>query len=85
MSAVANADEAYAKQQTMAMSNYMAAQNTLSFGYDTDLEIVTPDHQKLMLSNSGTINLNRPNKMRATRDGGFSSVAMVFNGKTLSL
>jgi hypothetical protein len=85
LSAGANADEAYAKHQMKAMSDYMAAQKTISFGYDADLEIVTPDHQKLMLANSGTVELSRPDKIRATRDGGFSNVEMIFDGKTLTV
>jgi hypothetical protein len=46
LSAGSRADEAYAKHQMKAMSDYMARQSALSFGFDTDLEIVTPDHQK---------------------------------------
>ena len=85
LSAGANADEAYAKHQMKAMSDYMAKQNAISFGYDADLEIVTPDHQKLTLANSGTVDLSRPDKIRATRDGGFSNVEMIFDGKTLTV
>jgi hypothetical protein len=85
LSAGASADEAYAKQQMKAMSDYMAAQKTLSFSFDTDLEIVTPDHQKLTLANSGAVDLARPDKIRAKRDGGFSNVEMIFDGKMLTL
>ena len=85
MSSAANADEAYAKHQMKAMSDYMAKQTALSFGYDANLEIVTPDHQKLTLANSGTVDLNRPDKIRAMRDGGFSNVEMIFDGKTLTV
>jgi hypothetical protein len=81
----ANADEAYAKAQMKAMSDYMAKQTALSFAYDADLEIVTPDHQKLTLANSGKVDLSRPGKLRAMRDGGFSSVAMIFDGRTLTV
>ena len=81
----ANADEAYAKTQMKAMSDYMAAQKVISFAYDTDLEIVTPDHQKLTLANSGTVDLSRPDRIRATRNGGFSSVEMIFDGKMLTM
>jgi hypothetical protein len=65
------------------MSGYMAAQNTLSFGYDTNLEVVTKDHQKLLLASSGTIGLSRPDKIRVTRSGGFANVEMIFDGKML--
>ena len=84
-SASANADEAFAKTRMKAMSDYLTAQKTISFGYDANLEIVTPDHQKIMLANSGTADLSRPDKIRATRDGGFSSVEMLFDGKTLTV
>jgi hypothetical protein len=85
LSAGARADEAYAKAQMKAMSDYMAKQAALSFGYDANLEIVTPDHQKLTLANSGAVNLSRPDKIRAKRNGGFSNVEMIFDGKTLTV
>ena len=81
----AHADEAYAKSRMKAMSDYLTGQKTFAFGYDATLEIVTPDHQKIMLANSGTVDLNRPDKIRATRDGGFSSVEMLFDGQTLTV
>ena len=68
-----------------AMSDYLAAQTAISFGYDTNLEVVTDDHQKFLLASSGTMDLSRPDKFRATRHGGFANVEMVFDGKTLTL
>ena len=62
-SASANADEAYAKSRMKAMSDYVTAQKTISFAYDANLEIVTPDHQKIMLTSSGTADLSRPDKI----------------------
>ena len=79
------ADEADAKRLLKAMSDYLAEQKTISFGYDTNLEVVTKDHQKLLLASSGTIELSRPDKIRATRSGGFANVELVFDGKTLTL
>ncbi|PAQ06553.1 DUF2092 domain-containing protein [Mesorhizobium temperatum] len=79
------ADEAEAKTLLKAMSDYLAAQKTISFGYDTNLEIVTKDHQKLLLASSGAVDLSRPDKFRATRSGGFAEVEMVFDGKTVTL
>lgn len=79
------ADEAYAKSQLKAMSDYMAAQKTVSFAYDATLEVVTKDHQKLALASSGTVTLQRPDKIRAARSGGFADVETVFDGKTLTL
>jgi hypothetical protein len=66
------------------MSDYMGKQSAISFQYDATLEIVTQDHQELTLASSGTVDLSRPHKIRAKREGGFSSVEMIFDGKTLS-
>jgi len=82
---VAHADEAQAKSLLKAMSDYLAAQKAISFDYDSNLEIVTTQQQKIGLASSGTLTLNRPDKLRATRNGGFSNVEMVFDGKTLTL
>jgi hypothetical protein len=81
----ARADEADAKRLLKAMSDYLAAQKSISFGFDTNYEVVTKDNQKLVLASSGTISLSRPDKIRATRTGGFANLEMVFDGKTLTL
>ena len=81
----ARADAAEAKRLLKAMSNYMAAQKVISFSYDANLEVVTKDHQTLALLSSGTVTLNRPDKIRATRSGGFADVEMLFDAKTLTL
>ncbi len=83
--AEARADEADAKKLLRAMSDYMAEQNAISFGFDATLEVVTKDKQKLALASSGSVILNRPGKVRVTRFGGFAGVEMLFDGKTLTL
>jgi hypothetical protein len=84
-SAGVSADEADAKRLLKAMSDYLAAQKTISFEYDATLEVVTKDQQKLALASSGALVLSRPDKLRATRSGGFADVEMSFDGKTLTL
>ncbi len=79
------ADVADAKRMLKEMSEYMAAQKTLSFSYDATLEVVTMDDQKLALVSSGTVNLERPNKIFTTRTGGLADVEMSFDGKTMTL
>lgn len=81
----ANADEAYAKTLLKNMSDYMTAQKSLSFNYDTILEVVTKDQQRLALAGSGTVVMNRPDKLRNTRSSGFTDIEMLFDGKTLTL
>src|SRR5688572_15339697 len=79
------AARAEAKALFKTMSDYLAAQQAISFDYDSTLEVVTDKDQKLGLANSGTVTLNRPDKLRATRTGGFANIEMVFDGKTLTL
>ncbi|WP_426128280.1 DUF2092 domain-containing protein [Pararhizobium sp. PWRC1-1] len=79
------AGEAEAKNLLKSMSDYLASQKAISFTYDTNLEVVTKDHQKLLLASSGKIELGRPDKLRATRMGGFANVEMIFDGKTMTL
>ena len=81
----AQADEAYAKTLLKKMSDYMSAQKNISFNYDTILEVVTKDKQRLALAGSGTLALTRPDKLRSTRASGFADLEMVFDGKTLTL
>ncbi|MBW2202161.1 MAG: DUF2092 domain-containing protein [Deltaproteobacteria bacterium] len=84
-SAGVKADEADAKRILKAMSDYMAAQKSISFGFDATLEVVTNDEQKLALASSGTVALKRPDKIRVMRYGGFADVEMSFDGKMLTL
>jgi hypothetical protein len=81
----ARADESAAKALVKAMSDDMAAQKVISFSFDKDLEIVTKDKQKLALTSSGTVTLNRLDKLHVTRHGGFADAEAIFDGKTLSL
>lgn len=85
ISTCASADEADAKRLLKGMSDYLAAQQALSFSYDATLEVVTPDEQIIGLASSGKVVLKRPDKLHATRSGGFADVAMSFDGKTLTI
>lgn len=67
-----------------AMSDFIASQKTIAMTFDADIEVITPDLQKLQFTNSGTVLLSRPDKLRATRTGGYSAVELVFDGKTVS-
>src|SRR6516162_477782 len=67
------------------MSEYLTAQNAISFDHDSTLELVSTQQQKIALAGSGTLSLNRPDKLHATRAGGFSNIEMGFDGRTLTL
>jgi hypothetical protein len=80
----AGESETNARALLKAMSDYLASQNVISLSYDSVFEVVSDEHEKLQLATSGTIDLVRPNKIRSTRQSGFSNTEMVFDGTTLS-
>jgi len=79
------ADEATAKAALRAMSDYVAAQKTVSAKYNTELEIITPAIEKITFSSTGDILLNRPDKLRATRTGGYADVELFFDGNAFTM
>lgn len=74
-----------AKALLKGMSDFLAAQKTMSFTYQSSLEAVTPDFEKLQFVSSGTTNLTRPDKLRVTRSGGFADVDVSFDGSSLTI
>jgi len=74
-----------AGQILKAMSDYLAAQKTISLTFDSDIEVITPDLEKIQFTNSGTLLLHRPNEIRVTRTGGYADVELFFDGKTLTV
>ena len=68
-----------------AMSDYIAGQKTLSVTYDSDVEVITSELQKIQFTSSGQIQLSRPDKLHATRTGGYTDVEVVFDGKMLTV
>lgn len=81
----AHADEDDAKALLKAMSDYLGSQSSLAFAYDTDLEVVTSDLQKIAFASSGRMTLERPGKLHATRTGGFADVEIFYDGSTLTV
>ena len=74
-----------AKALLKKMSDYLAAQKSFSLGYDSVFEVVTDQKQKLQVATSGTVDMSRPDKIRATRKSGFTDTETVFDGKTLTI
>ena len=81
----AKAQGSEADKLLKAMSDYVASQKTLSITFDTDIEVITSSLQKLQFTSSGQVQLSRPDKLRATRTGGYRDVEIVFDGKTLTV
>jgi hypothetical protein len=84
-SAGAQAQEKDAKSVLKAMSDYMNSQKTIEFSFDSDIEVITPQLEKIQFANSGEALLSRPDKIRARRVSGHADVALFFDGKTVSV
>jgi hypothetical protein len=68
-----------------SMSEYVTSQKAISAAFDSDIEVVTPDLQKIQFNSSGRLLLSRPDKMLVSRTGGYTDVELMFDGKQLSL
>ncbi|RZJ84798.1 MAG: DUF2092 domain-containing protein, partial [Massilia sp.] len=62
-----------------------ASQKAISFDFDSNLDLVTPEQQTVTLAASGSVTLNRPDKLHVTRRGGFANMEVGFDGKTVTL
>ena len=74
-----------AEKLIKGMADYVASQKTLSVTYDSDIEVITTNLQKIQFTSSGQVQLSRPDKLRATRTGGYRDVEIVFDGKMLTV
>jgi hypothetical protein len=81
----ASAESADADRLLKAMSDYVASQKTISVTYDSDIEVITFNLQKIQFTSSGQVQLSRPDKLRATRTGGYRDVEVVFDGKLVTV
>jgi hypothetical protein len=68
-----------------AMSDYLAGQKSISLTYDSDIEVMTENFQKIQFTSSGQVQLSRPNQVRVTRAGGYTDVELTYDGKTVTV
>jgi hypothetical protein len=68
-----------------AMADYAAAQKSITATFDSDVEVITSDLQKIQFASSGQLKMTRPDKLRIKRTGGYADVDLVYDGKTVSL
>jgi hypothetical protein len=68
-----------------SMSTYITAQNTIAAKFDVELQIVTPQVEKITFAASGDVTLQRPDKLHVTRTGGYADVELFFDGKSATL
>ena len=74
-----------AKSVLRAMSDYVGRQKSIELTFDSDIEVITPQLEKIQFTNSGEALLSRPDKLRAHRVGGYADVALIYDGKIASV
>ena len=79
------AQEGDANAVLKAMSDYVGSQQAIELTFDSDIEIITPQLEKIQFTNSGGALLRRPDKLHAHRVGGYADVEMFYDGKTTSV
>jgi hypothetical protein len=82
---VAQSQGSDAKAVLKAMADYVRGQKTIELTFDSDIEIITPQLEKIQFTNSGEGLLHRPDELRAHRKSGHADVTMVFDGKNVSV
>ena len=68
-----------------SMTDYLGSQKTLSASFDSSIEVITPELEKIQFTSSGQLKMNRPDKLRVRRTGGYADVELVYDGKTISI
>jgi len=81
----ARADEADPTRMLKAMSEYVGAQERISFEFEEALGVVTDEDQTLTLVSSGSLTLARPGSLRAKRSAGHADVEMLYDGEVLTI
>lgn len=68
-----------------AMSSYLSGSKVFSVNADIDFEVVATNGQKLQLSSYATAVVQRPANMHIERKGLVADIALIYDGKTLTL
>ena len=85
VSPYAFAQERGAREILRAMSDYVGQQQRFVLSYDSSIEVITPQLEKIQFTSSGTLRVQRPNRLRARRTGGYSDVELFFDGDSVSV
>ena len=67
------------------MSDYLASRQQFSLKAESTLEVVLTSGQKIQFDSPATLEVSRPNKLRAHRKGDIVNQEFFYDGKTLTL
>lgn len=68
-----------------SMSDYLKRLPAFSVNFDIDNEVIDLAGQKLQISSSGSIVVDRPGNLYIERHGAFADLELIFDGKLLTL
>jgi hypothetical protein len=81
----AESSAADARAVLKAMADYMVGQKTIEITFDSAIEVITPEIQKIQYDSSGHLLLERPDKLRVARTSGNGSLDLYFSGAGATL
>lgn len=67
------------------MATFVGSEKDITLAYDSELEVVTPQMEKLQFNSSGKASLSRPDKFRVSRTGGYANVELIYDAKSLTV
>jgi hypothetical protein len=79
------AQDGDARAALKSMTDYLTSRSSFAFNYDSILEVVITDLQKIQFTSSGHATVARPNRFRIERIGGFTDAELISDGSTLYL
>src|SRR4051812_49099762 len=68
------AQDDVARRHLKVMADYVTRQNTFAVTFDSGIEVITSELQKIQFASTGQLLLSRPNQLRATRKSGSADV-----------
>ena len=77
--------EPQAEKLLRRMSDYLASRQQFTLKAESTLEAVLTSGQKLQYDSPATLEVSRPNKLRAHRKGDIANQEFFYDGKTLTL
>jgi hypothetical protein len=77
--------EPQAEKLLRRMSDYLASRQQFSLKAESTLEAVLTSGQKIQFNSPATLEVSRPNKLRAHRKGDIVNQEFFYDGKTLTL
>jgi hypothetical protein len=68
-----------------ATSGDGSGQKSIAANFNSDIEVITPDLQKIRFDSLGQLQLSCPDKQHARRTNGYTDVELCFDGKTFAV